>query len=277
MPCDRFDTTDADIILRSADGQEFPAHKSMLSFASSVFRNMFSFPQPPSPEPPPTPLVDVCETGQVLDGFLRCIYPVSKPTVEDFDLLEALVAAADKYEAEIILNTVESWLVAPVNLRKDPLRVYVIACSTPALWEAARAAAGRMTFSTVTSGNPGMVARLPMSNYHHLTTYLLRREKEARRTIDDPSWTMFCDPRCACGTEDRLGMKVAIKKAIMDAFVSDPSLSEEGSVAVACRQLSKIRACHLGENCLLVTQGGEYAKELTRRLVEMSNELWCCA
>jgi len=50
----------------------------------------------------------MCEAGDVLDVFLRCFYPVPKPIVEDFGLLEALIAAAEKYETEAVLDMVKS-------------------------------------------------------------------------------------------------------------------------------------------------------------------------
>ena len=78
----------------------------MLSLASPVFRNMFTFPQPPSPEPLSLPVGDVYESGEILDVFLRCLYPLRKLTVEDFELLEALVATAEKQETDIVLHMV---------------------------------------------------------------------------------------------------------------------------------------------------------------------------
>ena len=197
LPHDRFDAADADIILRSADGQEFRAHKTILSLASPVFQDMFSFPQPPSPEPLSVPVVDLCETGNVISLFLQCIYPVPKRSVEDFELLEALVAIADKYQAELILNTIEPWLTAPKNLRNDPLRVYAMGCSTPALKKASRDAACCMTFNAVAGACPRTLDRLTTGNYDRLVTYLTQREEFTRRIVNDPSWTIFYNPRCA--------------------------------------------------------------------------------
>ena len=105
MRSEGFDTTDdTDIILRSADGQQFRTHKNVLSRASPVFRDMFAFPQPPSPEPSSIPVVDVSETGKVLDVFLQCLYPMPKTTVEGFELLEGVFTAGEKYEATVVLN-----------------------------------------------------------------------------------------------------------------------------------------------------------------------------
>ena len=70
-------------------------------------------------------------------------------------------------------------------------------------------------------------------------------------------------------------MKEEIKKALTNAFISNPSLSEKGAVSLAHEQLSKVPACLFNESCSLVIQGEEYAKELIEKLVGMSNELWC--
>ena len=276
MACDNFETADADIILRSVEGQEFRVHKTVLSLASSVFWNMFSFPQPPSAEPTSVPVVDVSETTKVLGLFLRCIYPVSKPIVKDLELLEALIGAADKYEAEIVLDIVGSWLAAPVNLKKDPLRIYAIACSSPALWELEKAAVDCMTFYTILSADPSTIARLSVTKHHNLVVYLVQREKSAKSNIaEDSSWTMFRTLQCICKPETGIEIKEEIKKAVADAFVSGTWLSEEGAVLLAHKQLSTVRACSLGQNCSFVIQGGEYAKELRSRLMEISDDLWC--
>ena len=58
-----FGMVDADTILRSADGQEFRVHKSMLSITSPIFRDMFTFLQPHSPEPSSILVVEMYDAG----------------------------------------------------------------------------------------------------------------------------------------------------------------------------------------------------------------------
>jgi hypothetical protein len=274
MPSDRFYTTDADVILRSADGRKFPSHKIVLSLVSPVFRDMFSLPQPPSPGPAPIPVVDVCEAGKVLDMFLQCLYPLPKPTVDDFELMEALIVAADKYETKVVLKVVGSWLMAPENLRTDPLRVFAIACGSPDLRGLAGTAAKRLSFKTAFDGDLNTLALLTTIDYHCLLTYLERREKDAKTIADDPSGTIFSTPQCACRPKARLEIKEHVKKAVTDAFVSDPSLSQEGAVVLACKELLNTHACHSSRGCSLHVRGEEYAKALRNELVKMSDELW---
>ena len=139
-------------------------------------------PQPPS-EPTKVPEVEVYETKEVIDVFLRCIYPIPKPTVKDLELLEALVVTADKYETQIVLNMVESWVVTPENLKEDPLRAYAIACSSPDLRKSARDAAERMTFEKVINADPHMVARLTgrLPPTHHLSSKVGEGGQNRRR------------------------------------------------------------------------------------------------
>jgi len=273
MSGEHFGTTDADVILRSTDGQEFHVHKTMLSIASPVFRDMFTLPQPPSPGPPSIPIVDMCELGNVLDLFLRCLYPVSKLAVEDFGLLEALITAAEKYETDVVLDAVKSWLAIPANLRRDPLRAYAIACTSTAFDEQAKFAAKSMTFSTIDSAHPETIARLTTMDHHRLVAYLVTREREASSIISEPSWTIFYTPRCACDTEARTKLQEEIKKALLDAFVEDPSLTTERASVLAFKQLVKVHPCDHDQNCSLVTQGEEYAGELVQKLRRMSDRL----
>ena len=121
-----------------------------------------------------------------------------------------------------------------------------------------------------------MIARLTGPDYHRLVTFLQKREREVKIVVDDPSWTIFYNPRCACRTEARFKIKEQIKEAILvkDAFMSDPSMSVDGAVVLACRQLSKVPACDSNLNCSLVIQGEEYSRELMQKLIKVSDEVW---
>ena len=275
MFSDRLDMTDADVILRSADGQEFRTHKSTLSIASPVFNNMFMFPQPPSTEPTSLPVVDMCEIGNVLDAFLRCLYPVAKPVVKDLELLEALVAAAKKYETDVVIQLVWSWLVVPETLKEDPIRVYAIARTSGDLWDQAAAAAKCTTYDMVISSHPDDLSHLTAVALRDLLAYLVLRDKEVKRIIEEPSLSMPWDPRCVCKVETRTRLKGEIGQAFLAAFSSDPSLSVERAIGLAYKQVTKVSPCGYRE-CVLGTQGEEYAKELMRELDEMSDELWPC-
>jgi len=277
MFSDRLDMTDTDVILHSADGQEFRAHKSTLSIASPVFNNMFTFPQPPSSEPSSLPVVDMCETGNILDEFLRCLYPVPKLVVKDFEVLEALVAAAKGYETQVVIQLVGLWLVIPETLKEDPVRVYAIACTSEDLWYQESVATKCTMYNMVADSPPEDLSCLTPVALHNLFVYLVQRDKEARGIIQEPLSLMPWDPRCICGAETRTHLKGEIGQALLAAFLFDPSLSVERAIGLAYKQLMKVHPCQYWRDCVLGTQGEEYAKELMGKLTDMSDELWPCS
>ena len=275
MFSEHLDMTEADVILRSVDGQQLRAHKSTLSLASPVFHDMFTLPQPPSPEPLSVPVVDMCETAKVLDAFLRCVYPVPKPIVKDLDLLEALVAAAKKYETQVVLQLVGTWLVVPETLKEDPLHVYTIACTSADLQEPARIAGKCMTYNMVAhpywDNNPACLTTLDL---RRLIVYLVAREKAAEIITEKPSSSMFYDIRCDCKTQTKTQLMKEIGQVILAAFLADPTLITERAVGLVYKQLGEIQSCRATKGCFLTARGEEYARELVSELEFMSDEKW---
>ena len=82
-----FNAPDADVILRaplkkgSTELKDFRVHKAILSVASTLFSDMFSIPQPPPYAKGDTtlPTVQVAESAEVFELFLRLIYPIAEP------------------------------------------------------------------------------------------------------------------------------------------------------------------------------------------------------
>ena len=106
-----FDAQDADVILRaplrpgSDEFKDFRAHKAILSIASIFFRDMFSLPRSPHHTPEDTKglnVVPISESAEVTETFLRLIYPVDPPLIEDLRLLDGLLQLADKYTVKIV-------------------------------------------------------------------------------------------------------------------------------------------------------------------------------
>ena len=100
-----FTTDDGDVILRAGlepgSRLDFRVHRLILSLASPVFKDMFTFPQPPAQnqsEEHQLPIVDVPDPPPVLDTVLRFIYPgVAPPKIANLSALSAALSAADKY------------------------------------------------------------------------------------------------------------------------------------------------------------------------------------
>ena len=120
-----FDAPDADTILRSLDGKDFRVHRLILSLSSPVFQGVFSLPQ--STEPlSETPIIDVAESSDVLEPFLQYLYPLSPPKIPDISMWTALSTVADKYGAEVVMDSLRDMLI-PRFLETSPLRVYALA------------------------------------------------------------------------------------------------------------------------------------------------------
>lgn len=79
-PSELFDVPDANLIIRSSDSVDFRVHKPVLAMASSVFKDLFSLPQPSdSKSDDDFPVVNLPEDSELLHCLLSIIYPV--PTV----------------------------------------------------------------------------------------------------------------------------------------------------------------------------------------------------
>lgn len=108
----------ADVVLLSSDGFEFRARMAILSFASPVFDDMFSLPQPGSDkekqyphDKPPLPLIQLSETKVVIDILLRYCYPVPLARgMEDYDVAVAARSAAEKYDMDYIKGEIDNYI-----------------------------------------------------------------------------------------------------------------------------------------------------------------------
>jgi len=150
-----FTTDDGDIILRASQEpvltHDFRVHKFILSLASPVFKDMFTFSQPLDQthnDQPDTPVVHVSDSPQILDTILRFVYPgVDLPTFTDLSTVSALLSAADKYNIRSMRPALRGALKSCIDI--EPFRVYIVACRF-GLWAEARAAARVLTSKTIT-------------------------------------------------------------------------------------------------------------------------------
>ena len=141
-----FTTDSGDVILHA--GQEpgskhdFRVHKFILSLASSVLKDMFTFPQPHNQnrnDQSELPVVNVPDPPEVLDVILRFIYPgVEPPKFTDVRLVSTLLSTADKYHIASMSSSLRESLKS--FMRAEPFRVYIIACQFGFLEEAMAAA-----------------------------------------------------------------------------------------------------------------------------------------
>lgn len=114
-----------DIKLRSSDGVEFQVHSAILSMASPVFESL-------SVVGTNKDVVEVSENAATMSLVLKFIYPNKKmPIMTSLDMLSLCLHAAEKYDLEGMLETLDDQLAtkdASHSLaHQDPLRAYELA------------------------------------------------------------------------------------------------------------------------------------------------------
>ena len=125
-----FQFDDADIIIRTRDA-DFPAHKLILSYASTVFKDMFSVPCSQTTPQEGPPIVEVTEDAQTIHDILSWIYPNGdNVSFDDFPTLHRLVLGMRKYAIPNLKIIVADTLIR--KAAEDPLRVFAIACNAEA-------------------------------------------------------------------------------------------------------------------------------------------------
>jgi len=172
-----FTADDADIILRASRcnvTREFRVHKTLLSIASPVFKDMFSIPQPVSSTTPteaPIPVIDVHDSPEDLEVFLRIIYPLGLPPIPTLDAISSALVILDKYQVQSgLLQPLRSLLVSPKFLKNDPIKVYSLACYWKFEEEADLAASYASTLDVLAHARQEDIQRLTSTEYHRILT-----------------------------------------------------------------------------------------------------------
>lgn len=126
-----FDYLDTDLIIRTSDSIEFKVFKYILGNASPIFSDMFLI----GDQHPPTSslpsdiwiLVEVTETGRVMDTLLRYIYPTPRPDFRSLsDALDVLEAAI-KYDIDPAVSAISNEIIVTELIEEDPLTAYLFA------------------------------------------------------------------------------------------------------------------------------------------------------
>jgi hypothetical protein len=126
----------SDIIIRSSDQVDFHVYKTLLSFSSPFFSNLFSF-------PPPTlassgsnevkdgkPVVCLPEGSDALEKLLVLCQPLSSKcySFNNLDGVAQAHEAAHKYLVPGGTEAIAACLIEPKFLTAQPHRVFAIAC-----------------------------------------------------------------------------------------------------------------------------------------------------
>lgn len=185
-----FTADDADIILRASRcdvPRDFRVHRTILSIASPVFKDMFDIPQPASSASPAEatiPIIAVDDTPEDLEVFLRGIYPFGLPAIPTLEAISDALFTLDKYQVQGgSLQSLRSLLVSPEFLKKDPIRVYSIACRWGFKKEADLAAPYTSSLDVLALVREEDVQRMTGIEYHRILTLGKARQSKSLNLI----------------------------------------------------------------------------------------------
>jgi hypothetical protein len=132
-----------DVILRSAEGTDFPVHKAFLARSSPVFDNMFSAPPSlpltildsphPIQEPESTSALHVVgffEDARTLYRLILSIYHMDDSTYNsELELIEMtkVTIAAQKYQMDAVLSSLYA-TTFKLYAKQEPICLYALAC-----------------------------------------------------------------------------------------------------------------------------------------------------
>jgi len=263
----------ADVILRTSGGEEFRAHKIVLSLASPVFRDMFSVPQPQSTDPSELPIVDVNDPPEAFETFLRTIYPTRNPLIGDVETFVAVLRLADKYDAKDLLN-VHKDLPPSLSNNLPPIQMYAILCACGRDNEAGATARSVSFASLVTLDSSPLLQLITATQYQRLASFMATRDRRMReivkdnqRRIQENEWNCSCPKDAA----HRLYSGI-IAAAIQEAFEANPCIQVVEALSVVSDASLTFSPCK--DNCrynLLGLRG--YAERLLKELVAMGEAL----
>ncbi|PIL29332.1 hypothetical protein GSI_09383 [Ganoderma sinense ZZ0214-1] len=130
---DPFNCRDADVVLLSSDGVEFKVHKKLIRLGSRVLSELIPLAQPPLHPPSAPPrhrkqrrVLRLSDSSDVLDLFLRFLYPIPEPPITLNDVYP-LLELATKYGAPSVAARMRPHLLRPDHLAADPYVIYALA------------------------------------------------------------------------------------------------------------------------------------------------------
>jgi hypothetical protein len=209
-----FDDPEADVIIRSSNNIDFYVFKTLLSFSSSVFKDMFYVAQG-KPEDDELkdglqviPTSDSAETWRILFRFLYPCGAAGQSTLNSLDEFSRAIEASRKYGITRAEEMIIAELIAPRFSKANPMRIYALACQYGLEAEAREAA--KQTLCIPILGRPYVVEleNMAASHYHRLQEYhqccgIVASEVAANTEWIQPSSFVGFSSHDVCGKEGR--------------------------------------------------------------------------
>lgn len=192
-----FSSPDGDVLLGAKDGVLFRVHSFTLKTTSGWFRDMFSLPQKKT-EPASNDVLYMDEDASTLEILLRmaCGLPIIR--IESFDVVDAVLYAAEKYDMPGPLSIVRL-LVMSQPLIGEPLRVYAAACRFGWDYEAKLASTQTLAFNIHASEYRPALQKLSSDALLNLFDLHRSRREVLRQRLNDPPFVSGGTASCvAC-------------------------------------------------------------------------------
>ncbi|KAG8889493.1 hypothetical protein FRC00_014492, partial [Tulasnella sp. 408] len=219
-----------DCILRAGDGTEFKVSRAVLSFASSIFRDMFALPPVSGEGKDQTdiPVIPVEEDSPTLQVLLQIIYPIDPPHITSFPLVQKLVVACDKYfisTAKLRLH-LRDVLNDDQFFREDPLACYAFFWKIG--WEEEAIKASRYTHTFQLTDSSVAKKLINESGDVEALLQLLRLRDSREEALDDllsvikPTFYYVCSTKGHSGLSvvlnDSLRRRMELKQQLKEAY-----------------------------------------------------------
>ena len=264
-------SSDADVILRASEGKEFHAHKLILSFASPIFRDMFSIPQPSLTESSQLPIVDVGDPPEALEIFLQIIYPTPNPLISDIETLASVLRLGDKYDAKAIRD-VHAYYHPSAYSNLPPVQMYAILCASGREGDAG-AAARRVPFAALeTLDSSPLLQLITTTQYQRLVSFMAVRDRKMRQIVNKHHGDIAKFGGHPCNDTPHSLFSSTIVTTIQAAFEADPCTQVAEALSLVSRAPCTFPQC--GVRCRYNVAGLRgYAEGLLKELVEMAQKL----
>jgi hypothetical protein len=189
-----FDNQEADVILRSSDNIDFYVFKALVSFSSSVFKDMFYVEQGQQGSGElkgglqVIPTDDTAETWRILLRFSYPSWAVGPPALNSLDEFSKALESSRKYGMTGAEQSIVADFVTPRFVEKEPMRVFALACQYGLEPEARTAA--KQTLRTPILDHPYIAEMeyLTVRIFHRLQQYHLQCGKAASKVARDTTW-----------------------------------------------------------------------------------------
>ncbi|KAF4598420.1 BTB domain-containing protein [Pleurotus pulmonarius] len=196
-----FSSPDADVIL-GTDGAMFRVHSYTLRTTSGWFRSMFSLPQtsptsnPNAPATTQNEIIYMEEDSKTLELVLRIICGLPVPQVDSYDMIDALLFAAEKYDIPAVMSIVRIMVMTP-TLLSEPFRLYIVACRFGWDHEAKLASTQTLSYNLLDKEMRPLLQRLSANALLDLLELHRTRREGLRQRLNEPPFVAGGTASCS--------------------------------------------------------------------------------